>query len=312
MNEFEHNTPEASQAPGSTVQEPNATAEDVTATAEPALDITMGDMETDLPAPETVAAPADEMEIPWGAIELDSETGSAEDAESEQDAESEEDAALEAMADEASAEPGTEAEEQELPIRRVWYVVHCYSGYENKVKKALERRIKSDGLEDYIFRVVVPIEREVEIREGQRKNIERRVFPGYILVEMMELVDRDTLTADATEQEKKRAAKSDEVWYAIRNTQGVTGFVSSGDQQRPVSLRQDEVDKILKRMESEEPKVHVSFRIGQTVNIIDGPFAEFKGTVEAVDMLKGKVRVLVSFFGRETPVELDLLQVEKV
>lgn len=304
MNEFEQKTPEASQAPTSTVQEPDATAQDVTAATEPALDITMGDMETDLPASETVAAPSDEMEIPWGAIELDSET------DSEEDGESEEDAASEAMTDEAGAE--TEAEEQELPIRRVWYVVHCYSGYENKVKKALERRIKSDGLEDYIFRVVVPIEREVEIREGQRKNIERRVFPGYILVEMMELVDRDTLTADATEQEKKRAAKSDEVWYAIRNTQGVTGFVSSGDQQRPVPLRQDEVDKILKRMESEEPKVHVTFRIGQTVNIIDGPFAEFKGTVEAVDMLKGKVRVLVSFFGRETPVELDLLQVEKV
>jgi transcriptional antiterminator NusG len=152
----------------------------------------------------------------------------------------------------------------------------------------------------------------VEIREGQRKNIERRVFPGYILVEMMELVDRDTLTADATEAQKKLAAKSDEAWYAVRNTPGVTGFVSSGDQQRPVPLRQDEVDKILKRMESEEPKVHVTFRVGQAVNIIDGPFAEFKGTVEAVDMLKGKVRVLVSFFGRETPVELDLLQVEKV
>ena len=176
--------------------------------------------------------------------------------------------------------------------------MHCYSGYENKVKKGLEQRINSMGLQDRIFRVVVPVEREVEIREGQRKNIERRVFPGYILVEMMELHEGDP--------------PSDEVWYAVRNTPGVTGFVSSGDLQRPVPLRQEEVDKILKRMESEEPKVHVTFRVGQTVHIIDGPFADFRGNVDTVDMVKGKVRVLVSFFGRETPVELDLLQVEKV
>jgi transcriptional antiterminator NusG len=167
-------------------------------------------------------------------------------------------------------------------------------------------------LHDYIFRVVVPVEREVEIREGQRKNIERRVFPGYILVEMMELVDRENLSPDAPEELQKLATKSDEVWYAVRNTPGVTGFVSSGDQQRPVPLREEEVQKILKRMESEEPKVHVTFRVGQTVHIIDGPFADFRGAVDAVDMTKGKVRVLVSFFGRETPVELDLLQVEKV
>lgn len=308
MNEFEQNAPKAVEAVAAPVDEQNTPVPETAAPSEPALDVTMGDMETDLPAAEAVAAPATEIEIPWGNLELEAEANAVEDADA--DAESETDS----EADETEAETNADAEPaaSELPIRRVWYVVHCYSGYENKVKKALERRIKSDGLEDSIFRVVVPIEREVEIREGQRKNIERRVFPGYILVEMMELVDRETLTADATEQEKQRAAKSDEVWYAVRNTQGVTGFVSSGDQQRPVPLRQDEVDKILKRMESEEPKVHVSFRIGQTVNIIDGPFAEFKGAVEAVDMVKGKVRVLVSFFGRETPVELDLLQVEKV
>ncbi len=308
MNEFEQNAPKAVEAVAAPVDEQNTPIPQTTAPPEPALDLTMGDMETDLPAAEDVAAPATEIEIPWGNLELEAEAKAVEDADA--DAESETDS--EAGETEAEANADAEPAASELPIRRVWYVVHCYSGYENKVKKALERRIKSDGLEDSIFRVVVPIEREVEIREGQRKNIERRVFPGYILVEMMELVDRETLTADATEQEKQRAAKSDEVWYAVRNTQGVTGFVSSGDQQRPVPLRQDEVDKILKRMESEEPKVHVSFRIGQTVNIIDGPFAEFKGAVEAVDMVKGKVRVLVSFFGRETPVELDLLQVEKV
>ncbi|MBI4670476.1 MAG: transcription termination/antitermination protein NusG [Chloroflexi bacterium] len=220
--------------------------------------------------------------------------------------------ASEAVAEAAAVLTKAASDEASLQIKRVWYVVHCYSGYENKVKKGLAQRINSMGLQDYIFRVVVPVEREVEIREGQRKNIERRVFPGYILVEMMELVDRETLSVDAPASLQKLAAISDEVWYAVRNTPGVTGFVSSGDQQRPVPLRQEEVDKILKRMESEEPKVHVTFRVGQTVHIIDGPFADFRGNVDAVDMLKGKVRVLVSFFGRETPVELDLLQVEKV
>ncbi len=259
-----------------------------------ALDLTMGDMETDLPAATSSesVAPAEDIEIPWGEMDLTSAEEAEEEEEpiAEETAEEEEPAALE-----ETAAPTAEAP---APMKRVWYVVHCYSGYENKVKKGLEQRINSMGLHDRIFRVVVPVEREVEIREGQRKNIERRVFPGYILVEMMELKEGDPA--------------SDEVWYAVRNTPGVTGFVSSGDQQRPVPLRQEEVDKILKRMESEEPKVHVTFRVGQTVHIIDGPFADFRGAVDAVDMTKGKVRVLVSFFGRETPVELDLLQVEKV
>jgi len=271
------------------------------------LDITMGDMETDLPpvaAEAKAKSPAsdqEEMEIPWGELDLEAEA----EAPTDEDEELEKDIEAPAATQETRTEDG-------LPIKRVWYVVHCYSGYENKVKKGLEQRINSMDLQDYIFRVVVPVEREVEIREGQRKNIERRLFAGYILVQMMELVDREKLSANATEEELKLAAKSDEVWYAVRNTPGVTGFVSSGDQQRPVPLREEEVQKILKRMESEEPKVHVSFRVGQTVHIIDGPFADFRGSVDAVDMTKGKVRVLVSFFGRETPVELDLLGVEKV
>lgn len=271
-----------------------------------ALDLVMGDMETDLPAvtqETTGALSEDEIEIPWGEMDL---TASDED---EQDATPLAEATAETTPTPALAEP---AEHAPIPIKRVWYVVHCYSGYENKVKKGLEQRINSMALQDSIFRVVVPVEREVEIREGQRKNIERRVFPGYILVEMMELVDRDSLPRDASPELLKLAARSDEVWYAVRNTPGVTGFVSSGDQQRPVPLREEEVQKILKRMESEEPKVHVTFRVGQVVHIIDGPFAEFRGQVDTVDMTKGKVRVLVSFFGRETPVELDLLQVEKV
>lgn len=173
--------------------------------------------------------------------------------------------------------------------KRAWYVVHCYSGYESKVKKGLEQRINSMGMQDKIFRIVVPTEEEIDVREGQRKVIQRRVFPGYILVEMV---------------------MSEESWFVVRNTPGVTGFVSSGD--KPSPLREDEVSKILKRMETDQPKVRVTYRKGQVVHIIDGPFADFRGTVDEVNMEKGKVRVLVSMFGRETPLELDLLQVEKV
>lgn len=181
--------------------------------------------------------------------------------------------------------------------KRAWYVVHCYSGYENRVKKGLEQRLRSDPeLQKLVFRVVVPTEEELDVREGQRKVVQRRVFPGYVLVEMIEYRPED--------QAAKRA------WYAVRNTPGVTGFVSSGD--KPTPLREEEVNKILQRMESEQPKVRVTYRPGQVVHIIDGPFADFRGTVDEVNMEKGKVRVMVSFFGRETPVELDLLQVEKV
>lgn len=180
--------------------------------------------------------------------------------------------------------------------KRAWYVVHCYSGYENKVKKGLEQHIASEGVQDLIFRVVVPTEEEIDVREGQRKVVQRRVFPGYVLVEMIHYRPEDP--------QSKRA------WYIVRNTPGVTGFVSSGD--KPTPLREDEVAKILKRMETAQPKVRVTYRKGQVVRIIDGPFTDFRGTVDEVNMEKGKVRVMVSFFGRETPVELDLLQVEKV
>ena len=181
--------------------------------------------------------------------------------------------------------------------KRAWYVVHCYSGYENKVKKGLEQRLLTiPGMQDLIFRAVVPTEEEIDVREGQRKVVQRRVFPGYILVEMVQYSPDDP--------------KSKEAWYVVRNTPGVTGFVSSGD--IPTPLREDEVSKILKRMETDQPKVRVTYRTGQVVHIIDGPFADFRGTVDEVNMEKGKVRVMVSFFGRETPVELDLLQVEKV
>ncbi len=180
--------------------------------------------------------------------------------------------------------------------KHAWYVVHCYSGYENRVKKSLEQRIISEAKQDLIFRVVVPTEEEIDVREGQRKVIQRRVFPGYVLVEMIQYHPEDQ--------------RAKEAWFTIRNTPGVTGFVSSGD--RPTPLREDEVAKILKRMETDQPKVRVTYRPGQAVHIIDGPFADFRGTVDEVNMEKGKVRVMVSFFGRDTPVELDLLQVEKV
>ena len=191
------------------------------------------------------------------------------------------------------------AEAQPQPVegpKRAWYVVHCYSGYENKVKKSLEQRITNMDVDGLIFRIIVPTEEEIDVREGQRKVIQRRVFPGYVLVEMMRY--------DPENPESKRA------WYVVRNTPGVTGFVSSGD--IPTPLREDEVSKILKRMETDQPKVRVTYRKGQVVHIIDGPFADFRGTVDEVNMEKGKVRVMVSFFGRDTPVELDLLQVEKV
>lgn len=170
-----------------------------------------------------------------------------------------------------------------------WYVVHSYSGFENKVKKNLEQRIDTMGMQDKIFRVVVPTEEEVEIRDGQRRSSRKRVFPGYVLVHMV---------------------LDDESWYVVRNTPGVTGFVGMGA--KPTALTEDEVDKILKRMEEETPTIKVSFRVGETIRIIEGPFADFMGVVDELYPDRGKVRLLVSFFGRETPVEMDFLQVERI
>jgi transcriptional antiterminator NusG len=172
---------------------------------------------------------------------------------------------------------------------RNWYVIHSYSGYENKVKRNLEHRIESLGMQHKIFEVVVPTEEEIELKDGQRRTVERRIFPGYILVDM--LMDEDS-------------------WYVVRNTPGVTGFV--GSVRKPTPLRERDVDKILKRMRAETPRVTVSFVPGQKVRIADGPFEDFVGVVDEIYGDKGKVRILVSFFGRETPVELDFLQVEKL
>jgi transcription termination/antitermination protein NusG len=175
-----------------------------------------------------------------------------------------------------------------------WYVVHTYSGYENKVRQNLEHRIKTMDMTDQVFEIVVPTQEEVEIKSGQRHSVQRKVFPGYVLVRIAP--DHDGQMSDAA-------------WSVVRNTPGVTGFV--GTTARPSPLAQSEVDAILKGMHAEAPKVSVTLALDDTVRIIDGPFSDFRGTVDDIDHERGKVKVLVSFFGRETPVTLDFLQVER-
>ena len=189
--------------------------------------------------------------------------------------------------EEISAEE-TLSEDVQEDDGRAWYVVHCYSGYENKVRHNLEQRIETMGMKDEIFDVVVPTEEEIEVKDGKRRTIERRVFPGYILVNMI---------------------LAEESWYVVRNTPGVTGFVGMGS--TPTPLRSEEVAQIIKRMEADAPRIKVTFKPGERIRIVDGPFNDFRGTVDVIDMEKAKVRVMVNFFGRETPVELDFLQVEK-
>ena len=175
-----------------------------------------------------------------------------------------------------------------------WYIVHAYAGQEMRVKQNLEQRITTMDMKHKIFEVVVPTEEEVEIKGGERKLRQRQIFPGYILIRMV---------------------MDDESWYVVRNTPGVTGFVSAEDEAerrpKPVPLEQREVDNILNQMKSEQPRVRVGFAKGETVRITDGPFVDFMGAVDEVFPERSKVRVLVSFFGRETPVELDFLQVER-
>jgi transcriptional antiterminator NusG len=173
--------------------------------------------------------------------------------------------------------------------KREWYAIHTYSGYEERVKKNLEQRIKSMDASDEVAQVIIPTEEEVEIKGGQKRNVQRKILPGYVLVEMK---------------------MTDKSWAIVRNTPNVTGFVGSAG--KPVPLKQEEVDQILKRMRAETPKIKVGFKQGQSVRVTDGPFTDFVGIVDEVETEKGKVKVLLSLFGRETPVELDLLQVEKL
>lgn len=186
-------------------------------------------------------------------------------------------------------------EEINAPGRK-WYFVHTYSGHENKVRNAIKATVERMDAGDKIFHVVVPTEDEIEIRDGQRRTVKRKLYPGYVLVQTIELKEGDPV--------------ADAVWHLIRNTTGVTGFVSSGT--RPVPLSQDEVNHILRAMRMEQPRVRVAFQPGQSVRIVDGPFEDFVGTVDEINTEKGRVKVIVNMFGRETPVELDFLQVERV
>jgi transcription termination/antitermination protein NusG len=172
---------------------------------------------------------------------------------------------------------------------RAWYIIHTYSGYEQRVKKNLDQRIKSMNAIDKVFEVVIPTEDELEIRGGQRRTVTRKIFPGYVLVHMV---------------------MDDESWNVVRNTPGVTGFVGGGN--KPSPLADEEVNRILKQMVEGSPKVKVGFEKGQSVRVVDGPFIDFVGVVDEVNTEKGKVRVLLTLFGRETPVELDFLQAEKL
>lgn len=177
-------------------------------------------------------------------------------------------------------------------MEKAWYVVHTYSGYENKVKANLEKRVESMDMKDKIFRVLIPTEDEVEMKDGKKKTVTKKVFPGYVLVEMV---------------------MTDDSWYVVRNTPGVTGFVgSAGSGSKPTPLKPGEVEAILKQMGVEDIKSKIDFSIKETVKVKDGPFTDFVGTIEEILPDKRKIKVHVNMFGRETPVELDYTQVEKI
>ncbi|MDR3288255.1 MAG: transcription termination/antitermination protein NusG [Peptococcaceae bacterium] len=174
-------------------------------------------------------------------------------------------------------------------MEKSWYVIHTYSGYENKVKTNLEKRVESMNMEDKIFRVLVPMEDEIEIKNGKKKVAKRKIFPGYVLVEM---------------------EITDDSWYVVRNTPGVTGFVGTGS--KPIPLLEREVLSILRQMGMEEVRTKIDVAVGQSVKIITGPFKDFIGAVKEILEDRGKLRVSVSMFGRDTPVELEYGQVEKL
>ncbi len=173
--------------------------------------------------------------------------------------------------------------------QKSWFVVHTYSGYEERVKKNLEQRIKFMDSEGEITEIVIPTEDEIEVKSGQKQTVSKKILPGYVLIQM---------------------GMSDQSWKIVRNTPGVTGFVGGGD--KPVPLTEEEITRILKQMEAEAPKLKIGFREGESIRVTDGPFLDFIGVVESINSEKGKVKVLLSLFGRSTPVELDFLQVEKL
>jgi transcriptional antiterminator NusG len=178
---------------------------------------------------------------------------------------------------------------QRLAQEKKWYVIHTYSGYEDAVAKNLKQRIESLGMEDKIFSVIVPKEKKIKIKDGKRKVIEEKIYPGYVLVEMI---------------------VTDDSWYVVRNTPNVTGFVGAGTTPVPVSI--EEIDNLKKRMGVETPQYKIEVNVGDAVKIIDGPFKDFDGKVSEIDADRGKIKVLVNMFGRDTPVELDSLQIKKI
>ena len=178
---------------------------------------------------------------------------------------------------------------QKLPQKKRWYVLHTYSGYEESVAKNLKQRIESLGMEDKIFNVIVPKEKKIKIKAGKRKVVEEKVYPGYVLVEMV---------------------VTDDSWYVVRNTPNVTGFIGAGT--TPVPVSEKEIESLKKRMEVKEPQYKIEVKVGDLVKITDGPFKDFDGRVAEIDEEKGKVKVLVNMFGRDTPVELDSLQMKKL
>ncbi len=178
---------------------------------------------------------------------------------------------------------------QTLDFGRRWYALHTYSGYEENVSRNLKQRVDSMDMEDKIFQVLIPTEKRIKIKNGKRRIVEEKIFPGYVLVEMI---------------------VTDDSWYVVRNTPNVTGFVGSGTTPTPIS--EDEIKVLMKRMGVEEPKYTIDVSVGSPVQVTDGPFKGFEGKVSDVDEARGKVKVLVSLFGRETPIELDFLQIKKI
>jgi len=257
----------------------------------------------EMAAPETEETPQAEVVEEESSPEMEQDLTEDNSGEGETSSEVEEedlkpeleeiDEPQDALQEEVLPDPYASATVLEEPAKepdddRAWYVVHCYSGNEDKVRHNIMQRIESMSMDDLIFDVVVPTEDEVNIKNGERQTVEKKVFPGYILVNMI---------------------LTEESWYMVRNTPGVTGFVGMGND--PTALQPEEVARILKRMESESPRINVTFRPGERVRIVDGPFEDFYGKVAEIDMERAIVRVMVNFFGRETPVELDFLQVEE-
>jgi len=238
------------------------------------------------PEPQTEEAKMVEEETP---IEAAAETAEdRKDAEESQEEIIKEEKEAESKPEETKEEPKKE-ELSSLSDIGKWYIIHTYSGHENKVAKSLKQRVQSLGFEDRIFDIIVPTRTTIKVQGGKKESVEEKIFPGYVLVKMV---------------------LDDESWLLVRTTQGVTAFIGAGNKPTPISEK--EVEAIQKFMKTEEPLYKTAFTQGEAVKIVDGPFSDFLGTIDEIDEARGKLKVLVSIFGRETPVELDFLQVSKL